>query len=943
MSGITSTTGLISGIDTGALIQQLISIDSRPKTLIQQRIISLQAEQAAFIDLSGRLNSIKTAASSLRTSKKFESAAATSSNPDALTATAKAGASPASYTFVVDRLVSTQRLLSRGYADKTTTATGLETLTLESAEARLDRDTELGVLNGGSGVRRGKISITDSSGASATVDLSRTTTVSEVLKAINEASGVNVKARVEDNHLVIDDLAGGVGTTTVADLTGGSTAADLGIAKSGTGSITGNTVYALGDEIALAQLNDGRGVLVNQTAGTSTADFTIATRDGSSYDIDIGNIYDTDAKLTTPAARTVGDLKQRIEDQTEGKVTLSVAADGLSFQLVDSSVGTNTLTVTEIGQGHAAEGLGLLGTGVSGTLDGKSVFAHLNSTLAGGLAGGSGLTSGAFSITARDGQVFSFDVTTDGSVSTLLEDINDATGGAVTAALSDDGVSLVLTDTTGGTGNLIVTGQGATELGVATDPAGVAKATVAGSRLQRKYIGLPTLLSSLNAGQGVGTGSFEITDSTGKSATVTISSTARTIDDVIRNINSRGLAINARINDHGDGIIIEEDTGSGPTGGGKIAIKDTSGTVAKSLHLTGTASGTGADNYIDGSFERTITFKTGATLADVSTAINDANAGVRASIVADGGTVNPFRLSLTSNSTGRAGRLIINSTGSDPGFTKISEGENARVFFGSSDPAQGLVLQSTTNAFDGVVDNVSIDIHTTSKDPVELNITRDVDSVVAGVQDFVNAYNDLTDRIDTLTAYDADTEKRGTLLGNSAVENLRRSLLGIVLGKPDGVSGQFQTLASVGVTIGEGGKLQIDDDRLRSAIETDAQGVRDLFSARSQQKKEPVEIAPGVFDVTVAKENEFTSLGIAEKMAELINKYTNSVDGLFTQQRKTYDTQIQQQNDRITDLDARLADKQARYEAQFAAMESALANLQRQQAGLGGLQALLSG
>lgn len=74
MSGITSSIGLISGLDTGSLINQLLAIEARPKQLAQQRILQLQGQQAALLDLNSRLSSLKTAATKFRTARVFSAA-----------------------------------------------------------------------------------------------------------------------------------------------------------------------------------------------------------------------------------------------------------------------------------------------------------------------------------------------------------------------------------------------------------------------------------------------------------------------------------------------------------------------------------------------------------------------------------------------------------------------------------------------------------------------------------------------------------------------------------------------------------------------------------------------------------------------------------------------------------------------------------------------------
>ena len=125
MGGISSG-GLISGIDTQALINSLIQVAARPRTLAQNRLLQLQSQQAAYLDLNTQLGSLRSAASAFRSQNVFRSKLATSSNDDVLSATASIGAQPGSYSFIVDRLVSSQQMLSRGFQDRDTSAIGAE-------------------------------------------------------------------------------------------------------------------------------------------------------------------------------------------------------------------------------------------------------------------------------------------------------------------------------------------------------------------------------------------------------------------------------------------------------------------------------------------------------------------------------------------------------------------------------------------------------------------------------------------------------------------------------------------------------------------------------------------------------------------------------------------------------------------------------------------------
>lgn len=945
MGGISTGVGIFSGIDTRSLIDQLLVIESRPKVLAQQRLVQLQSVQAAVLDLNSRLNSLKSAAAKFGTQQIFDSARAQSSNADVLTATASAGATQGTFSFIVDRLVSTQQMLSRGFADRKDTALGAERFIFEPAEGRLDTDLSLSELNGGEGISRGKITITDSAGSSATIDLSRVSTVSEVLQTINSEGSIDVAASVDGGRFVLRDEAGGGGTLRVTEAFGYTTAESLGIkgqadGPGSGGELRGERVYTLTGNTALRSLNDGNGIRVNNAVGTGTYDFNITARDGALYSIDIGDIWesvDGELKLKAAAVSDIAGVIERINEQTGGAVTASIDEESRSLVLTDNTGGSEPLKVSDLS--GAAKDLGIVGESSTDTLEGRRLLASMNSTLATNLLGGNGLTSGAFSITARDGSAFNFDVTIDGSVADIIADIAEATGGKVTASLDRTGTGLKLTDNTGGSQNLIVGGDGAEEMGLATQETGVASSTIGGDRLQRRYIAPSTLLSTLNGGKGVGTGTFEIVDTNGNREIVNVTENARTIQDVLSNINSRGLNVKARVNDNGDGILIEPDPDANH-GATPISIRDVSGSVARGLNLVGTAKDGDQNNFIDGSFERVIEFDPSDTLDDVVQKINDAKVGVRVSVINDGTGSNPYRLTFTSTRTGEEGRFTLDTGDFDLNLQTLSEGNNARVFFGSDDPAKAVLLSSSTNTIDGAIQGVKIDLNSPSEDPVTLSISRDNAKIESAVSEFVSAFNGIASRIAHLTSYDPESERRGTLLGDSTAQQLRSALFSTIQGKAVGVEGPFQYLSQVGVRVGSGGQLELDADRLRAALEEDPQAVADLFAAKVKEPRDNLDLGDGITSPNLGPDT-FSSLGVAEQIVQLAERYTDSIEGVLTRRRRSLDDQIKLQNDRIAAFDSRLASRRAILEQQFVAMERALAQLQSQQGALGVLGSMV--
>ncbi|MDX9912941.1 MAG: flagellar filament capping protein FliD [Phycisphaerales bacterium] len=954
MSGITTGVGIFSGIDTKSLIDQLLAIEARPRQLATVRLQQLQLIQTSFLDLNTRINSIKDASAAFRTARTFQSTKGVSSDEDVLTATTSAGAARGTYRFIVDRLVSTQQLLGRGFNARDT-GLGATSFTIESAQARLDRDVDLADLNGGAGITRGKIKIELDSGSSATLDLSRASNISEVLDEIN-ASGLGITATADGGRLVLSGLE----DFDVIDAAGYSgTAASLGIAGSSSGNtLTGANVYYASASTALASLNDGNGVYIDSfSTGTNRFDFAITIAGGQPgqavVNVNIGDVYEnvtdpdtntTSLEVTDSAVTTLGGVVGRINaaltkaGQTD--VSARISSDGARLEIVD--IQGRTISVADRSGATAARDLGLATTSpATGTLSGKRVIAGLTTTLARNLNGGAGITGdGQIAIATRAGNPILIDVSSAETLDDVVELINNAAGngGKIVASLGRSGTGLTITDTTAGSGNLVIAGtngaDSAAALGISTGASGVASNTFTGANTQHRYFSEATLLSSLNNGAGIGTGKVRFFDSSGVDAQLDVGSDSRTVGDLINEINSLGIDVRARINDNGDGLLIESTVANGIA----IKVEDETGVIAKRLGIAGKAEGINAENFLNGSLERTIEFEATDSLDQIASKINQSSAGVSAAVINDGSGTAPFRISLTSAAAGRAGQFVIDTGDLDLGLTTIEEGNDSRVFFGSSDPAKGVLLQSSSNTIDGVIQGVSIDLKRASEDAVTLDVSRDNDAIVTQVNKFITSFNDAVARIGFLTRYDQESDSRGPLLGDSLAQQIRQSLLTYVQGNAIEPGGAYKNLSEVGIRVGEGAKLELDEAKFRAAMESDPDSVQRLLTARDSagiQNEE--EVSDGIIVVNPDAKETFTSLGVFTRIEELVKSYTDSIDGVLTNRKNALENQIKLQQDRIENFGVQLEAKRAKLEAQFLAMERAIASLQQQSSALTGL------
>jgi flagellar hook-associated protein 2 len=99
--------GLASGLDTDAVISQLMSIESQPRTRVARQQVAIQARQDALRSVDTKLSNLKLAASDLRSAALWTpTQTVASANESVLTARRLAGAAPGGYPVTVATLAS---------------------------------------------------------------------------------------------------------------------------------------------------------------------------------------------------------------------------------------------------------------------------------------------------------------------------------------------------------------------------------------------------------------------------------------------------------------------------------------------------------------------------------------------------------------------------------------------------------------------------------------------------------------------------------------------------------------------------------------------------------------------------------------------------------------------------------------------------------------------
>jgi flagellar hook-associated protein 2 len=901
MGRITTGIGLVSGINSKEIIDQLMALEARPKNTLQTRIDSITQQKLAYTDLQTRLTGLKLSGTSLKKPSTFQNASTTSSDEDVLTATASAGAAVGSFQFQVARLVTSQQSVSRGFVDFDSAKLGAGTITIEAGGGELSRQELLSELRGGAGVRRGQFKITDRSGATAVIDTTAAVTLDDVVKKINTSLDISVRASLDGDKIVLTDTTGKTASNLIVQDIGDEHAAeDLGLVQNvAANTLTGTDINYLGRLTSLSQLNDGRGVRM----ATTGADFRITLGDGATVDV------------TLAGKKTLGDVIDAINTAGGSSLRAEIVAGANGIRITDLTGGGGAFSVAALNSSKAAADLGIETTGAGGIIDGSTVLAGLGTVLLSSLNGGLGLTLGTISIQSRAaGAATDVDLASAKTVADVINAINNA-GAGVKASLNASGNGLQITDTSGGTGNLVIGGAAGTSLGL-TGTFDINTPVARGANLQRQWVSENTLLTDYNAGKGVTPGKFEITNSAGISATVDLTQGNEIrLADVIAEINSKAIGVTASINATGDGLLLTDTAG----GTQKLKVENVEGTTATDLNIKGTATAT----TIDGSFEKTIAVTANDTLQTLQTKINDLNWGVTASIINDGSSLAPFRLALNAKNSGRDGRVVFDAGATTLETRTLVDAQDAAVFVGGAGAEQPLLITASRNQLSGVIKGVNIDLHGVSDKPVTLNVSRNVDNVVAEVGKFAENFNGMVDRIKELTKFDTETNTRGLLLGEITVQTVQTEIYAI-LNTVNANAGRYRILADVGISLGDGAKIEFDEEKFREAYGTDPDAVEKLFTQLD----------------SITTDGKTTSVprGIGHFMESRISRLIDPVSGVITRQSKNLDQRTEQFQDRIEALDKLLEAKRLRLEKQFANLESVLSGLQSQQQAIGQIQ-----
>jgi flagellar hook-associated protein 2 len=304
---------------------------------------------------------------------------------------------------------------------------------------------------------------------------------------------------------------------------------------------------------------------------------------------------------------------------------------------------------------------------------------------------------------------------------------------------------------------------------------------------------------------------------------------------------------------------------------------------------------------------------TNNTLEGIRNAINDARAGVSATIINDG---TSFRLALTATESGlsNAVRIGVAETG-DAGLAQLAyDASNGGVSNLTQNAAaanavikvDGVTITKPGNIITDAIQGVTLNLtsQTATGVTTKLTLTRDTDGVSAAIDNFVKAYNAVNKQIADSTAFNTSTGKGSILTGDATVRGLQVQLRATLSNMIGGAQSGLTTLSDIGVSFQKDGSLTIDADKRAKVLADPAKDVKRLFVTSTDGT-----LGFGARVNTLVSGMIFGDEAILNGRIDGIN---NSIKGIGKQRLS--------QNDRLDALERR-------YTTQFSALDTMMSSM----------------
>ncbi|TQI81064.1 flagellar hook-associated protein 2 [Serratia fonticola] len=303
------------------------------------------------------------------------------------------------------------------------------------------------------------------------------------------------------------------------------------------------------------------------------------------------------------------------------------------------------------------------------------------------------------------------------------------------------------------------------------------------------------------------------------------------------------------------------------------------------------------------------------SLVEMRDAINGAKAGVNATIMRVGD--NEYKLAISSSTPGEDNTVKVQVNNDDQlgavlnydpassnnGMKETVKGQDAEVTI------NGTTIKRSTNTISDALQGVTLDLKTVTKpgEPQNLVITSDKNGSADKIKEWVDSYNSLLDTFNSLTKYtpvksgEAQDAKNGALLGDNTLRGIQSSIKSSLSSAQD--NPELKGLGNIGITTNsKTGKLELDSDKLKKAIDEKPDQVANFFAGNGKDT------------------------GMATEIHNEIQNYIKA-GGVIENSTKSINTNLDRLNTQITRVTESIQNTIDRYKQQFVQLDTMMSKL----------------
>ena len=306
-----------------------------------------------------------------------------------------------------------------------------------------------------------------------------------------------------------------------------------------------------------------------------------------------------------------------------------------------------------------------------------------------------------------------------------------------------------------------------------------------------------------------------------------------------------------------------------------------------------------------------------SSLSGIARLINgDSENMMQATVIDSGdGSNTPWKLIISLDKTGDANKaefpsIYLVDGDEDIWFEQTRDAQDAKI------KLDGFEIEVPSNKASDLIPGVTLDLKKVAVgEEITLSIKEDTAKISDKVSDLVKNLNSVLAFIKEQNTLDDSVDTSQTLGGDITLQTLESRIRAAFFSEIQTESGPSRA-SEIGITFQKDGLIQLDQEKLRSALESDYQKVSQTLT--------------GVY------KKEGKVKGFIDNIEEVVNAATRKPGGILTTRRDSLDSQIRQIDRQIENKQRQIEKREEMLKAKFSRLEETISRIKTQGAGLAG-------